>query len=211
MDVLAFISKYEAVLKERGIPKMVFYKACEVSDAAVSQWRKGKTKPSMATVVRISEWLGVPVGYLIGEVTTNDGMFFSDGSGYGGGSASGAGFGNGSGYGGPRLNGETSYDRTVELCNYFKIDFDSLCSAVGLDSDNCEKWRLGNEPDKNIMSAIARRFLVPVDFLINPENEKKPAEKGELTETQREAVELIMKMSDEQLKVFIATLKAADI
>ena len=41
------------------------------------------------------------------------------------------------------------------------------------------------------------------------QKENKPTPEGELTETQREAMELIMKMSDEQLKVFVATLKAA--
>lgn len=101
MDALAFISRYEAILKARKIPKMQFYKDCSISDAAVSQWRKGKTKPAMTTINRISDYLGISVSYLLGGATTEDGVIFSDGSGYGGGFGCGSGFGNGSGYGGP--------------------------------------------------------------------------------------------------------------
>ena len=67
MDTLAFISKYEAVLKSKKIPKMQFYKDCGITDAAVSQWRKGKTNPAMTTISRISEYLEVSVAYLLGE------------------------------------------------------------------------------------------------------------------------------------------------
>lgn len=66
MDTLAFISKYEAILKEKKILKMQFYKDCEITDAAVSQWRKKKTKPAMTTISRIADYLGVTVGYLLG-------------------------------------------------------------------------------------------------------------------------------------------------
>ena len=67
MDTLAFISKYEAILKSKKIPKMQFYKDCGITDAAVSQWRKGKTNPAMTTISRISEYLEVSVAYLLGE------------------------------------------------------------------------------------------------------------------------------------------------
>lgn len=65
MDILSFISRYEAILKERRITKAQFYKDCSVSDAAVSQWRKGKTKPATTTMSRIADYLGVTVGYLL--------------------------------------------------------------------------------------------------------------------------------------------------
>ena len=59
MDTLAFIARYEAILKEKRIPKMVFYKECGITDAAVSQWRKGKTAPATKTISRIADFLGV--------------------------------------------------------------------------------------------------------------------------------------------------------
>lgn len=46
---------------------MTFYKDCGITDAAVSQWRKGKTKPAMTTISRIADYLCVPVSYLLDE------------------------------------------------------------------------------------------------------------------------------------------------
>ena len=65
MDTLAFIARYEEMLRNRRIPKMQFYRECGVSDAAVSQWRKGKTNPSMTTINAIAQYLGTSSEYLL--------------------------------------------------------------------------------------------------------------------------------------------------
>lgn len=65
MDNLTFIKNYEEMLRNRGIAKGTFYSECKISDAAVSQWRKGKTSPSPSTLDRISEYFGVSVEELI--------------------------------------------------------------------------------------------------------------------------------------------------
>lgn len=65
MDSLALIARYEAILREKKIPKMTMYKECGISDAAVSQWRKGKTTPSMKSIERIAAYLGVTPAYLL--------------------------------------------------------------------------------------------------------------------------------------------------
>jgi len=75
LDTLAFISRYEAILKDRKIPKMQFYRDCDITDAAVSQWRKGKTKPAMTTISKIAEYLGVTAEYLLtGEGQKNSSL-----------------------------------------------------------------------------------------------------------------------------------------
>ncbi len=65
MDVLSFMSRYEEILKSRKIPKMQFYKECNISDATASQWRKGKHVPSMTAINRIAEYLSVSTEWLI--------------------------------------------------------------------------------------------------------------------------------------------------
>ena len=65
MDTLAFIARYEELLRKKRIPKMQFYKECGFSDAAVSQWRKGKTNPSIPTINTIANYLGTTSEYLI--------------------------------------------------------------------------------------------------------------------------------------------------
>lgn len=67
MDTLTFINNYEEILHKRGIAKGTFYSECKISDAAVSQWRKGKTSPFPYTLERISEYLGVPLDELFAE------------------------------------------------------------------------------------------------------------------------------------------------
>jgi len=70
LDNLAFISRYEAILREKKIAKGTFYEACGISDAAVSQWRKGKTAPSMKSIGRIAGFLGVTTEYLLTGIET---------------------------------------------------------------------------------------------------------------------------------------------
>lgn len=72
MDNLAFISRYEAILRDKNIAKGIFYGACGISDAAVSQWRKGKTAPSMKSIGRIAEFLDVSPEYLLTGVDTKE-------------------------------------------------------------------------------------------------------------------------------------------
>jgi len=62
---LAFIARYEAILREQKTPKRKLYEACGITDAAVSQWRKGKTAPSMKSIERIASFLGVTTEYLL--------------------------------------------------------------------------------------------------------------------------------------------------
>ena len=44
-----------------------FYKDCDISSGAVSQWRTGATKPSWDALYRIANYFQVKVGYLLGE------------------------------------------------------------------------------------------------------------------------------------------------
>lgn len=96
-----------------------------------------------------------------------------------------------------------------ELCHSRGESPNAVAAKVGVKSTGTVSgWKKGAVPRDGVLSAIASYFDVPVSYF--SEEEKKPAPRGnELTEAQREAVELIMKMSDEQLKVLVATLKAA--
>ena len=67
MDTLTFIKNYEEILRKRGIAKGTFYSECKISDAAVSQCRKGKTSPSPYTLERISDYLDVSIEELLAE------------------------------------------------------------------------------------------------------------------------------------------------
>ena len=101
-------------------------------------------------------------------------------------------------------------DRIKALCRAQNTSVTKLEVALGFGNGTIGKWRNAKSaPPADRLQMVADALGVTSDYLLNGENENKPAEKGELTETQREAMELIIKMSDEQLKVFVATLKAA--
>jgi len=78
LDNLAFISRYEAILREKQLPKRALYEACGITDAAVSQWRKGKTAPSMKSISRIADFLGVTSEYLLTGVETEKAPALTD-------------------------------------------------------------------------------------------------------------------------------------
>lgn len=83
MDVLSFISRYEALLKEKHIKKADFYAACRLSAPAVSKWRAGTNMPAMTTISRIADFLETTPEYLLtgtkkAAVPEDDGeIFFS--------------------------------------------------------------------------------------------------------------------------------------
>ena len=64
MDIIAMLLRIDALLVEREIKKEDFYAAVPISDAAVSQWRTGKTKPSKRKIERMAEVLEVTPEYL---------------------------------------------------------------------------------------------------------------------------------------------------
>lgn len=96
-----------------------------------------------------------------------------------------------------------------ELCHSRGEAPNAVAAKVGVKSTGTVSgWKKGAMPRDGVLSAIAAYFDVPVLYF-SEENEKPAPDGNELTEAQREAIELVMKMSDEQLKVFVATLKAA--
>ena len=100
-------------------------------------------------------------------------------------------------------------DRIKMLCRSKNTSVTKLEAALGFGNGTVGKWKTAkSDPPIDKLQKIADYLDVSVSYLLTGEN-KKPTIEGELTEAQREAVELIMQMSDDQLRVFIATLKAA--
>lgn len=100
------------------------------------------------------------------------------------------------------------YENYVKLCNSVGKTPSAVALEVGLSKSLVSRWkRDGGATDASI-AKIAEYFGVSIDELVD-KKEKPTGNADGLTEVQREAVDLIMEMSDEQLKVFVATLKAA--
>lgn len=85
-----------------------------------------------------------------------------------------------------------------------------LEKKIGVSNSVYSQWNTkATKPSNKSLLKVAAALDVDISEIMADKDEKKPTQQGELTEVQREAMELIKEMSDEQLKVFIATLKAA--
>ena len=61
------VTRINVLLEEKGISKNQFYKDCQISSAAFSQWNTGKTVPKLKTLERIAEYLETTTAFLLGE------------------------------------------------------------------------------------------------------------------------------------------------
>lgn len=53
------VENINALLYLKGVPKMSFYRACGITASAYSQWKSGLTVPTLASLDKISKYLGV--------------------------------------------------------------------------------------------------------------------------------------------------------
>jgi len=60
--------RIDSVLKERGISKQEFYRECEITSSAYSQWNTGRTEPRVTTLRRIADYLGLNYEWLISGI-----------------------------------------------------------------------------------------------------------------------------------------------
>lgn len=94
-----------------------------------------------------------------------------------------------------------------ELCHSRGESPNAVAAKVGVKSTGTVSgWKKGALPRDGVLSAIASYFDVPVSYF--SEEEKKPTENSELTKTQREVMELMMKIPEDKLQVLMAALKA---
>lgn len=110
----------------------------------------------------------------------------------------------------------TLYENIITLCNESHIKAGKMCNDIGMSRGLITDLKTGRKKSITVDTAkkIADYFGVSVDRVLNidhsiSEEQKKPAlEKAELSALQKEALEFIKSLSDEQLKRFISFGKA---
>lgn len=103
------------------------------------------------------------------------------------------------------------YKKYVALCEQKNTRPYTVARELGLGSSNVAQWKKGSTPRPEVLQAIADYFQVSVASLLgHDEKQKNPApEVGDgLTDLQREAVEFVKTLDDEQLRQFIRLSKA---
>lgn len=99
----------------------------------------------------------------------------------------------------------------VDLCNKKHISPSAAAEEMGFKRSVVTRWSQGTQPRQATLQKIADYFGVSVaELTIENEQNNKPAPLvwDELTEEQQKAFDLILKMTDVQLKRFIAAAEA---
>lgn len=101
------------------------------------------------------------------------------------------------------------FNNFVDLCNKKRISPSAAAEEMGFKRSVVTRWSQGTQPRQATLQRIADYFGVTVEEL-TAEKENKPAlpQENELTEMQQKAVDMILNMSDAQLKAFIAAAEA---
>lgn len=95
------------------------------------------------------------------------------------------------------------------LCAANNTNIKSLEKELGFGNGTIRRWD-ERKPSYDRIESVARRFGVPVSDLTGEgqKNKPDPVSGVELTDTQKEAMEFVLSLSDEQLRQFIKGGKA---
>lgn len=101
------------------------------------------------------------------------------------------------------------YDNYVALCASVEKSPSAVARELGINKStvSCWKSRKASPSDVNA-KRVADYFGVTVEELMDNGTKKEPAENGKLSYAQLELIELSRKMSDDELRKFIAAMKA---
>jgi len=151
---LTIVEKINSLLALKKISKSQFYKDCDISSAAFSQWRTGKTFPSRGNVLRIAEYLDVSPEYLLAstyaplppiEVEKRKPSFEDE-------------------------EGSVMVDRIRALCKARNTSITKLEAALGFGNGTIGKWKNAkNAPPADKLEKVADFLDVSVRYLLTGE------------------------------------------
>lgn len=104
------------------------------------------------------------------------------------------------------------YDNFKKLCENNNEKPTPVAQKLGCTSSNVALWKKGSVPRPAVLQKIADYFGVSTQMLLFGPDEsiknERPVEDRALTDKQKEAVEFIKSLSDDDLRRFIAAAKA---
>lgn len=98
----------------------------------------------------------------------------------------------------------------LELCNQKGISPTAVVVELGLSRGSVTSWKDGKIPYQRTLAKISDYFGVSVDYLLG--KEEKPADEGELSETEKQLIDALRDVPDEMreraFRAAVASLKA---
>lgn len=109
----------------------------------------------------------------------------------------------------------TFYEKYVQLCNQIGKSPSAVAIELKLGKPSVSRWKNGSKPRDSSILKVANYFGISPEWLKGETDDpyagtkKEPApKKSELSIGQLELIELSSKMSDDELRKFIAAMKA---
>lgn len=110
---------------------------------------------------------------------------------------------------------DVMHERVMSLIPECRGGVKEFAEKIGVPANLVSMWKNGaSKSYKNYLLQISSSYNVSVDWLCGSEEQKEnpteiPGEAiKELSRIKKEAIDLVMEMSEEQLEVFIAAMKA---
>lgn len=63
------IERIKKLISDRGLVTSKFLQEVDLPSSAISEWSKGKAKPSLDALTKIADYFGVSVDYLLGRTS----------------------------------------------------------------------------------------------------------------------------------------------
>lgn len=89
------------------------------------------------------------------------------------------------------------YQRYIEMCNKVGKSPSAMAQEMGLSKTAVNRWKNGGNPTDATAIKIASYFNVPVSYLMG--TEEKQSTEGELSEIQKNFMQKVARMSDDQI------------
>ena len=102
------------------------------------------------------------------------------------------------------------WKKFLEICAERGESPNGVAKKVGISSCSVTSWKKGGTPRDSSLLKIASYFDVSVDYLLG--KEEKPADEGELSETEKQLIDALRDVPDElrerAFRAAVASLKA---
>lgn len=101
------------------------------------------------------------------------------------------------------------YDLFAELCNSKGVRPSRACIDMGLSRSLAAKWKsTGENPRADVLPKIAEYFNVSASYLLGEEKEKPTLSGEQISEARRKVIDGLEDMTDEELLLLAARIKA---
>ena len=135
------------LLEQRNISANKLAIECELSNSAITEWKKGKSNPSTKALEKIAAFFNLPLSYFYSEHTNAEIPILPD----------------------AMDNGEimTTVEKIQKLLDERKISAYKLSLEIGLNKTFLTDWKSGKaKPSADALTKIADYFNVSVDYLL---------------------------------------------